>query len=731
MIAREPRERRPGRGFVIGFAFVAVAIVTAGVLYFRSYQQSFRHAVAGQLSATAELKVGELVRYRRERLADGALFHRNTAFSSLVRRFLGERRDEEAGRLLRIWVAKSQTLSEYDGVFLLDSKGVVRMSEPSSQHRLSSTTIARVPEVLRTDAVDIQDFYRSESDGRVHLAVLVPIDDDSGGGPPLGILVLRVDPADALYPFLQKWPVPTRTAETLLVRRDGDSVLYLNEVRFRQNTALTLRLPLNRAELPAAQAVLGRAGLFEGKDYRGVPVVAHLMAVPQSPWFLVARMDVEEADAPLRERAWLTTLLAFLMLAGTGSATGWIWLRQAVRFKVEQARLEEIQRVMSYTRSLIEASLDPLVTIGADGTITDANAATEKITGRERGDLIGTDFCDYFTEPGRARAGYKQVFAVGVVRDFDLLLRHEDGHVTPVQYNATVYRDASGRVAGVFAAARDVTERIAARDELERHRERLEELVQLRTAELAVTVKKLEHSNRDLEQFASVASHDLQEPLRMVASYSQLLAEKYRNQLDETAQKYIDYAVDGAHRMQRLINDLLAFARVNSRARPIEQIDAHAVLGEAIRNLQGAIRESGALVTNDDLPNVHADAGQLLQLFQNLMSNAIKFRSTAPPRIHVSARDLGSEWQFSVRDNGIGIEEQYADRIFVLFQRLHTRAEYPGTGIGLAICKRVVERHGGRISFTSAPGQGSTFFFTIPKRETGATDAVSHDAQAD
>jgi light-regulated signal transduction histidine kinase (bacteriophytochrome) len=229
------------------------------------------------------------------------------------------------------------------------------------------------------------------------------------------------------------------------------------------------------------------------------------------------------------------------------------------------------------------------------------------------------------------------------------------------------------------------------------------------------TLIDLERSNKELEQFAYVASHDLQEPLRMVSSYTQLLAQRYEGQLDEKAKKYIDYAVDGAVRMQRLINDLLTYSRVSTRGKPLEPIDASSVLGETIGNLYAAIQESRAIVTNDDLPTVRADAGQLLQVFQNLIANALKFHGTDSPRIHVSARDAGHEWVFSVRDNGIGIDPQYKESLFVIFRRLHTRQEYPGTGIGLAVCKRIVERHGGRIWFESEPGKGTTFFFTAPK----------------
>jgi len=230
-----------------------------------------------------------------------------------------------------------------------------------------------------------------------------------------------------------------------------------------------------------------------------------------------------------------------------------------------------------------------------------------------------------------------------------------------------------------------------------------------------VAMADLERSNKDLEQFAYVASHDLQEPLRMVSSYTQLLAQHYEGRLDEKAKKFMNYAVDGAVRMQRLINHLLTYSRIGTQGKPLETTDTHAMLGEAIRNLATLIEEKHAIITNDALPTVMADASHLMQVFQNLISNAIKFQGENVPHIHVSAQDKGLEWVFSIRDNGIGIEKQYADRVFVIFQRLHTRQEYPGTGIGLAVCKRIVERHGGRIWFESEPSKGSAFLFTMSK----------------
>ncbi|MBM3130846.1 MAG: HAMP domain-containing protein [Chloroflexi bacterium] len=277
--------------------------------------------------------------------------------------------------------------------------------------------------------------------------------------------------------------------------------------------------------------------------------------------------------------------------------------------------------------------------------------------------------------------------------------------------------DEIGQLAQSFnRMTRDLRAITASRDELNREiaeRKQAEEKLQIFAAEL-------ERSNKELEQFAYIASHDLQEPLRMVASYSQLLEKRYRGKLDQDANEYIGFAVDGVNRMQRLINDLLAYSRISTRGKEFTPVDCHAVVGQVIANLQIAIQETGALVTCDPLPTVRADESQMIQLFQNLIGNAIKFHGTEPPRVHISARETfevletSKVWTFSIRDNGIGIAPQYRERIFVIFQRLHTREEYSGTGIGLAICKKIVERHNGRIWVESEPGKGATFYFTLP-----------------
>jgi len=407
---------------------------------------------------------------------------------------------------------------------------------------------------------------------------------------------------------------------------------------------------------------------------------------------------------------------------------------------------EKVHAASLYSRSLIEASLDPLVTISAEGKITDVNKATEDVTGYSREELIGTDFSSYFIDPKKAREGYQKVFTEGFVRDYPLAIRHVSGKIADVLYNATVYRNEAGEVQGVFAAARDVTERKRAEEALRRAHNELEQIVKERTQdlqeeiedhkvteeELRVTTEELQTANRaleerteelqlsnnELEQFAYIASHDLQEPLRTVTSSIGLLEKGYKDKLGEDADALITYAVDGTLQMQQLIKDLLEYSRIMSRGEKFKPVYCNYVVRQAIDNLKIAVEESGTTIRLPDkpLPMVMGDKMQLTQLFQNLIGNAIKFRSEKPPEVQIGAEldATGKRWQFSVKDNGIGMDMQYADKIFTIFQRLHTNEEYMGTGVGLALCRKIVERHGGRIWVESELGRGSTFYFTLP-----------------
>jgi len=372
------------------------------------------------------------------------------------------------------------------------------------------------------------------------------------------------------------------------------------------------------------------------------------------------------------------------------------------------AMADQLQATISRSDAILRTAAEGIFGLDRAGRAVFVNPAAARLTGFRPDQLVGQSVhalvhhshADGTPYPEEECPVYRGLRAGTVVQVADEVFWRQDGSSFFVEYTSAPVAEA-GDVVGSVVTFRDVSDRRAADQALEQ-----------RTQELM-------RSNAELEQFAYVASHDLQEPLRAIVSYLQLIERRYRGSLDERADRYIGYAVEGGRRMQALINELLTYSRVGRRGAEFGPTDCETILERAVANLRSAIAESGAEITRDPLPTVQADPTQLLQLFQNLIGNAIKFRGEAPPRVHVAAERKDGEWEFAVRDNGIGIAPEYHDRIFVIFQRLHGRDEYPGTGIGLAICKKIVERHGGRIWVESAPGQGTTFRFTIP--DTGGT----------
>jgi PAS domain S-box-containing protein len=389
-----------------------------------------------------------------------------------------------------------------------------------------------------------------------------------------------------------------------------------------------------------------------------------------------------------------------IMLSPLESAEG-ILVTAAIRdISARKTDEKHLAQMESKYRGLLEAAPDAMVVVNQSGDIVLLNLQAEKQFGYRRDELLGQKVKNIIPEgfaerllADRLRSA-DDALAQQIGTGIELTGRRKDESEFPIELMLSPLESAEGIL--VTAAIRDISVRKAAE------------------ANLLQKVKELYRSNEELEQFAYFASHDLQEPLRMVASYTQLLSRRYKGKLDADADEFIAFAMDGASRMQRLIQDLLAYSRVGLTGMDLLEISSEDALQQALVNLQGAIEESGALVTHDPLPTVLADEMQLIQLLQNLIGNAIKYHDARIPKVHIAAaRSSGNKWIFSVQDNGLGIEPQYFEKIFGLFQRLHKREEFAGTGIGLAICKKIVERHGGRISVESQSGHGSTFRFTL------------------
>jgi PAS domain S-box-containing protein len=803
--------------FVVVFLIFATGIGAAGYRYYHYAKEHLENESRKDLTVIADLKIDEITKWREERLGDANLVFKNPFIPPAIHQWLQTGSPDLKEKIVTFMKSLEDQI-QYKSILLLDEKGDIRLTIPADIETLGPDAKRLVSEALRSKQVVLSDLYISKLSDTIRLTLAVPLlITKKDGTVPVGVFLLRIDPYRFLFPLIQSWPAPSDSAETLLVRREGDEVVFLNELRHRKNTALKLRFKISEETLPAAMALKGTTGIVEGLDYRGVPVLAALRPVPDSPWFLVSKVDKQEIYSPLVLRAWVLLALVLLLLTVTGLGLLFIWHRRG---------LEITRKERDKAQQYLDIAAVMFLAINADQKVILINRKGCELLGYQEKEIIGMDWFDTFL-PEKIRKEAKDVFAklmcgeVSPSEYFENPILTKNGEERFIAFHNTIIRDESGTIIGTLSSGADITEHKQAVETIQQERafsesvinslpgifyifdeqgkfllwnrnfedmseyaaseiknmtpldffpddekqfmsERIQQvflgghadaeghftsksgrqtpyyftgllykindkphllgmgmdMTEIKTAQEAVrkTMMELERSNKELEQFAYIASHDLQEPLRMVSSYVQLLAQRYKGRFDADADDFIHYAVDGAVRMQTMINDLLAYSRVGTRGKPFGQADCDAILKQVLVGLKFLIEESGALITSDPLPVIMADPSQLLQVFQNLISNAIKFRGEKTPEIYIRAERKGNEWVFSVSDNGIGFEEKYGGKIFDIFKRLHTASKYPGSGIGLTICRKIVERHKGRIWAESEPGKGSKFYFALPTR---------------
>lgn len=412
-----------------------------------------------------------------------------------------------------------------------------------------------------------------------------------------------------------------------------------------------------------------------------------------------------------------------------------------------------LRESLAFMQSIVETVREPLVVLDADLRVVSANLAfyrTFKVTPEKTEGHFIYELGNRQWDIPRLRQLLEEIIPQNTFFD-DFEVEHDFPDIGPkiMLLNARRLPGSGSRPEMILLALEDITEMKKAQEALKEAYEEMEQRVEARTRELALANRELQReieerqraeellrekaqelarSNADLEQFAYLVSHDLQEPLHVASGFLQLLARRYQSKLDAKGKEFVDCTLNSLSRMEQLIKDILDYSRVTTRGKAFEKVDANAVVEQVIKDLSLTIQEKKAKITHDALPEVMADKPQLTRVFQNLIGNALKFSGDQPPRVYVGARLAEGEWQFWVQDQGIGIDPKHYEEIFLMFQRLHSREEYPGTGIGLAICKKIVERHRGRIWVESAPGKGSTFYFTLPVRHRSEDPAKSGDA---
>ena len=696
---------------ILVFFILSAGIVTTGYIYYRNYEKHYRTEVERQLSAIAEMKADELVNWRKERLGDAAVFYKNDNFSARVRQYLKTPGDPEAKTNLRTWIRQFQAAFEYDRIFLLDTKGVERMSFPDKHEPVAPHLLEQYSENLHSGQVTFLDFHRDAPDRPIHLSIIVPILDGQAGNRAIGLLVFRIDPQKYLYPFINRWPTPSKTAETLLVRREGNEVVFLNELKFQKNTALNLRTPIEQTEKLAVKAVLGQQGVVEGKDYRGVPVIGDVRAVPDLPWFLVARMDTSEVYAPLRERMWIMVLLIGALLIGAGAGVGLVWRHQRTQFYREKyeatkAMMESEERY----RNLIQNAHDMIQSVAQDGHFNFVNSAWLTIMGYTSDELQNITIFDILHQScaPHCMEAFKKVMSGESLHNIEALFVSKDGRSIDVQGNVAP-RFIDGKIVGSQGIFHDITERKRAEEEIKKLTADLEQRVTERTAQL-------ESANKELEAFAYSVSHDLRAPLRAIDGFSRFVLEDYAEKLDDEGKRLLNIIRSNTQKMDHLITDILELSRASRTEMKLSCIDMTTLVNSVYHELASPEIQEKFVFSVSALTDAFGDLTLIRQVWTNLISNAIKY--TMPKeerRIEIVSHMENSMNVYSIKDTGVGYNPDYAHKLFGLFQRLHKVEEFEGTGVGLAIVQRIIFRHGGKVWAEGKLNEGATFWFSIPE----------------
>jgi PAS domain S-box-containing protein len=735
--------------FLLVFALMAAGIISLGFLFFRDYKDHFRVQAEDQLRAINRMKITKLTEWRQERLGDARIFAQNQAFAALVERFLARPADIQARTRLEAWLGSYQTYGQYDRLFLVDIRGQQRISAPAAPAEYAEHMEKDTRTALSSRQVVFLDFHKHRTGAPIHLALLVPVFSPGPGraaGRPLAVLAMRIDPYKNLYPFIQEWPGPSASAETLLVRRDGNDVLFLNDLRFSRDAALNLRIPMSRIDMPAVRAVLGVEGIMEGLDYRGVKVLAAAGPIPDSPWFMVARIDAKEVFAPIQTRLWQTLIFFGALLAVAGTGLGYLWRRQRIRYVRGQAAADKaLQESEIRYRGLLESA--PVgIAVHSGGRIVFVNPAGVRLLGAESEDqIIGRPIAQIIHPDGLPAADERiermMAGEGGLYSAEDVYVRLDGTPVDvevmamPLSYQGrpagqvifTDITDRKRREAEIAAVQAELRRLLEESDKSRRallsvveDQTRAEEGLQVLNADLDRRVRErtaeLAAANQELEAFAYSVSHDLRAPLRALDGFSAALASHLGESLEDTGRHFLDRIREAARRMGQLINDLLDLSRITRREMTRQSIDLSRMAGEIEADLRKGDPARPAEFVIDPGLTAEGDPALLRIALENLLANAWKFTGPrSPARIEVGAFPPpdGPGRIFYVRDNGVGFDMAYADKLFSPFQRLHSQKEFPGTGIGLVTVQRVITRHGGRIWAEAAVGTGVSFYFTL------------------
>ena len=701
----KPLRRTPGADsspvfvFALIFLLLALGIVATGYIYYRGQEQHYLAEVERQLAAIADLKVSGLAQWRQDRLADAAIYFKNPSFAALVRRGFEQPEDADTQHQLQDWLGKYPTLTDYNQIGLLDTQGITRLALPAGQPPLPAVVTQRAAELLRSGRVDFQDFYRHEANQRIYLAVLVPLFDERDARRPLGVLVLRIDPETFLYPLIKRWPTSSLTAETLLIRREGNEAVFLNELRFQTNTALSLRVSLDRVTLPAVQAALGREGVMEGVDYREAPVVAALRAIPNSPWTLVARMDTAEMYDPLRVRLWQVVVVIGALLLSAGACVGWAGRLQRVRSYLERAETAEVLRASEARfRTMFEAApLGVALVDSRTGRLCEVNPQFAEIAGRTRAEMATIDWMS-ITHPDDVQADLDSMAQLnaGLIPGFKMNKRYRRPDDSYVWINLSV--------APIAGADKSHPRHLCMIEDITERKRTEEALLQSRQQLRALSARQATLREEERTRIAREIHDELGQLLTGLKMDLHLAEDLVVDLHDARLHPLLDKLVAATELADATI---ITVQRIASELRPgvLDRLGLLLALHYEANQFE---RRSGLrcklTLPQEELAVPPEAATAFFRIFQETLTNVA--RHAAAKSVEGAFRADPDQWVLVVQDDGQGIAE----------------AEVTDPrSLGLLGMQERARLLGGTVTFRPAATGGTVVEVCLPRRDAAAT----------